>query len=343
MNPTSYEFLSAPLWLITLLHLVTLTLHFVAMGALFGGLGALVLLRAPGKWSHPRVLAMVRLLPTLMALTVTLGVAPLLFLQLVYHRQVYAAAIVSAWFWLGVVGAVIVAYYLLYAAAFGSHRPDPAPGRQLALALLFLLFVSLVLSSVFTLAETPEALAAAWAQDPSGAALNPEAGRWVPRWLHLVAGALALGSFTLAAFVRDDEKLFAAAKASYLWSMVAAILLGLAALAGLGDHLLPYMRSAAIWWTTASLLLSLGSLHLLFKKRLVSAGALLFVSLVGMVVQRHLARLLVLGDALDPAAMAVRPQWGVFGLFLVCFVAMLGVVAWMLRLFFAKAAEPRGA
>ena len=96
MKPTSYEFLPAPLWLITLLHLVTLTLHFVAMGALFGGLGALLLTRVDAKWSRPAVASMVKLLPTLLALTVTLGVAPLLFLQLVYHRQVYAAAIVSA-------------------------------------------------------------------------------------------------------------------------------------------------------------------------------------------------------------------------------------------------------
>lgn len=343
MNLPSYEFLSAPLWLITLLHVVTLTLHFVAMGALFGGLGALLLLRADGKWSHPRVAVLVRLLPTLMALTVTLGVAPLLFLQLVYHRQVYAAAIVSAWFWLAVVGAVIVAYYLLYAVALGSHKAIRLPVRRLALAFLFLLFVSLVLSSVFTLAETPAALAAAWAADASGAVLNPEVGRWVPRWLHLVAGALTLGSFALALFVRDDQDLFAAAKKSYLWTMVAAILLGFGALAGLGDDLLPYMRSAAVWWMTASLLLALGSLHFLFGKRFLAAGGLLFASLLGMVVQRHLARLLVLGDALDPGALTVAPQWGVFALFLVCFVAMLAVVAWMLRLYFAKGAAPGGA
>lgn len=343
MTLPTYEFLSAPLWLITLLHLVTLTLHFVAMGALFGGLGALLLLRADGKWAHPGVTALVRLLPTLMALTVTLGVAPLLFLQLVYHRQVYAAAIVSAWFWLALVGAVVVAYYLLYAVALGSHRATHRPGRRLALAFLFLLFVSLVLSSVFTLAETPATLAAAWAADASGATLNPEVGRWVPRWLHLVAGALTLGSFALAVFVRDDEALFAAARKSYVWTMAAAILLGFGALAGLGDALLPYMRSAAVWWMTASLLLALGSLHFLFRKRLVATGGFLFVSLLGMVVQRHLTRRLVLGDALDPGAVAVAPQWGVFALFLACFVAMLAVVAWMLRLFFAKEAAPGGA
>ncbi len=335
MNLPSYEFLSAPLWLITLLHVVTLTLHFVAMGALFGGLGALLLLRVPGKWTHPRVAALVRLLPTLMALTVTLGVAPLLFLQLVYHRQVYSAAIVSAWFWLDVVGAVIVAYYLLYAVTLGRGKGGAPAVGKLATAFFLLLYVSLVLSSVFTLAETPTTLAAAWADDASGLVLNPDFGRWVPRWLHLVAGALGLGSFVLAVFVRDDAELSAAARTSTLWAMIAAILLGVGALAGLGEHLVPYMRSAAVWWMLGSLLCALGALHFLFRKRLQAAGALLFVSLVAMVMQRQVARLVALGDGFDPGAVAVRPQWGVFALFLLCFLAMLAVIAWMLRLYFA--------
>ena len=66
--------------------------------------------------------------------------------------------------------------------------------RRLLLAFLALLFVSLVLSSVFTFAERPSAIAEAWAADPSGLVLNPELGRWLPRWLHLVAGALVIGS-----------------------------------------------------------------------------------------------------------------------------------------------------
>jgi hypothetical protein len=97
MNAPAYEFLSAPLRVVTLLHLVTLTLHLAAMATLFGGLGALLLARVPGKHDLPAARRFTKLLPTLMAATVTLGVAPLLFLQLVYHRQAYAAAIASAW------------------------------------------------------------------------------------------------------------------------------------------------------------------------------------------------------------------------------------------------------
>ncbi|HSM14330.1 MAG TPA: hypothetical protein VLA66_09695 [Thermoanaerobaculia bacterium] len=341
MNSPDYEFLSAPLPVVTALHLITLTLHFAAMGTLFGGLGALLLARVPDRHARPGARRLVRLLPSLMAATVTLGVAPLLFLQLVYHRQAYAAAIASAWLWLAVPAAAMAAYFLLYA---GAGRPgDPNGAQPLGagswIAFGLLAFVALVYSSVFTLAETPGALAATWSANASGFAINPDFARWVPRWLHMVTGALAVGSFALAAFGRDDEKLFPAARGLYLWSMIAAMLLGVATLAGLGDGIAPYMRSAAVWWMLVSLALALGSLHLLFRKKLVASGALLFVSLFAMVVNRHLARLVALDGALDPSTLPVRPQWGVFALFLLCFVAMLAVGGWMLRLYFSARAE----
>lgn len=342
MNAPAYEFLSVPLPVVTVLHLLTLTLHLAAMSAVFGGLGALLLARVPGRLELAGGRRFVRLAPTLMAATVTLGVAPLLFLQLVYHRQVYAAAIASAWYWLAVPAAVVAAYYLLYAQAFRAGAATAAGAAvattPLVLAFLLLAFVSMVYSAVFTLAETPRTLAAAWSADPSGLVLDPDLGRWLPRWLHVVAGAVMTGAFALAAFARDDERLSGTARAICGGSFLAAVLLGFGALAGLREALPRYMSSAAILWLLASLLLALGALHFLFRGRLVPAGAALFVSLFAMVVQRHLARDLMLRGALDPAALPVRPQWDVFALFLACFVAMLAVGAWMLRAFFRASA-----
>ncbi len=340
MNPPAYEFLSAPPWILALLNVLTLTLHLAAMGALFGGLGILLGVRLPGKWSRPAVRRLVRLAPTLVAVTVTLGVAPLLFVQLVYHRQVYAAAIVSAWYWLAVVGLVIAAYFLLYARAFADRRPAPRGALRIAIAFALLLPVSMVLSSVFTLAETPRMIANAYAAASTGWALNPDLGRWLPRWLHLLAGALALGAFYVTASAHDDVELRHAARTAYLWTMAAAMLLGFGALAGLGEGLLPYLSSPAAWWMAGSLLLALASLHLIYRDRILGSGILLALSLAGMVEQRHLARLLALRGTLDPATMTIRPQWSVFALFLICFVAMAATVGWMLVLFFRRPKIP---
>ncbi len=122
MNLPNYEFLSAPLWLVTTLHLLTLSLHFLAMNFLLGGVIVVVQAGLRGRGDDPTLVRFTRLFPPAMAATVTLGVAPLLFLQLVYHRQAYAAAIVSGWFWLMVVAAVLVAYAALYVCAGKSEK-----------------------------------------------------------------------------------------------------------------------------------------------------------------------------------------------------------------------------
>jgi hypothetical protein len=45
-------------------------------------------------------------------------------------------------------------------------------------------------------------------------------------------------------------------------------------------------------------------------------------------------RLLKLAGQFDPGSWRVAPQWSVFVLFLICFVVMLAVVGYMLRLVF---------
>jgi hypothetical protein len=117
--------------------------------------------------------------------------------------------------------------------------------------------------------------------------------------------------------------------------MAGAMVLGLVYLLTLGDALLPLMRSPAIWLVVAGLVLSLGALHFFFKKRFLLAGLFLFLSLLGMVVVRHILRLLLLEGRFDPADIPVRPQWPVFLLFLVCFVIAIALVATMLKLYFS--------
>jgi len=326
MSP-SYEFLSAPAWLITGLHVLTLALHFAAMGLLFGGLGTLLLARAEGKWENPALRGMLRALPTAMAATVTLGVAPLLFLQLVYHRQVYSAAIVSAWWWLGILVAAVVAYFALYRVALA---PRPATGL-LAVALVALAYVSFAYSGIFALAEAPATIAATYAAHSGGTAFNPDVSAWLPRWLHMLAGAFTLGAFWLAVFTRRDERLAAFARRALVVSFAAAAVLGLVYLGTLGPVMVPLLGGGALVWIPLALVLTGLAVWLVFRGRLVPAGALLFVSLLAMVVNRHQLRALRLDGVVDAAAMPFHPQWSVLALFAVCFVLALAAVFWMVR------------
>ena len=96
------------------------------------------------------------------------------------------------------------------------------------------------------------------------------------------------------------------------------------------------MQTRAIWVLGVGILLTLGSLHLYFKKKFYVAGVLIFGSIMAMVYARHMARLLRLADYYRPDSMHSAPQWGPFVMFLICFVVVLAVVAYMVRLLFAK-------
>jgi hypothetical protein len=337
MNLPDYQFLSAPLWLLSTLHVLTLTLHFVAMNFLLGGVIIVLHAGLRKRWDDPTLLKFVRLFPAAMAATVTLGVAPLLFLQLVYHRQVYSAAIVSGWFWLMIITAVIIAYYALYRAALKGERTGKISLAALVLALVGLLYVSIVYSSVFSMAESPKLIHELYSKDQSGLVFNPAAGDFILRWLHMVLGAVTVGGFFVGMLGRNEPATYQTGKQYFVVGMVLASMAGMAYLLSLLPILAAFMKTPAIWALTVAILLSLGSLHFFFKKNFCVSGTMLFVSMLGMVYARHEVRLLKLADQFEPSSLRVAPQWGPFVMFLICFVIALVVVGYMLRLFFGAA------
>ena len=106
-----------------LLHL-TFFLHLVAMNLLLGGTIIAVVEWIRGRDGSPAArLArrLGRMLPIAMPLTVSLGVAPLLFLQAIYGHLFYTSSVIMAWPWFLVVPGLIVIYYLAYILA---HQPS---------------------------------------------------------------------------------------------------------------------------------------------------------------------------------------------------------------------------
>jgi len=338
MGP-GYDFLPAPLWLVTVLHILTLTLHFVAMNFLLGGVIVVLLGKFEDRWNNEVVQKFVHLFPSAMAATVTLGVAPLLFLQLTYHKQVYAAAIISGWWWLGIVIMAIIAYYFFYAAAFGKSQTRK--GLYLTLALVGLVYISYMYSSIFSMAEHPAMIKQLYATHRSGWVINPSLGDYILRWLHMVLGAITVGGFFVGLLGSKNQRGYQVGKMVFLWGMVAAMVAGLAYMLSLTEILVPFMSTPAVWFLLVAIILSAGSLHFYFKKRFWPAGAMLFVSMLCMVTIRHYVRRLFLEGVWEPAGMAIRPQWGVFVIFLLCFVAAIGALWYMLRLYFAdRAGQP---
>ncbi len=332
MDPANYHFLSAPLWLIEVLHIVTLTLHLLAMNFLVGGIIVILFGKFSDRWNNPVVQKFVTWFPSAMAATVSFGVAPLLFVQLVYGKQVYSASIISGWFWWGIVPVAIVGYYFLYAASF-TKKAAARKGVFLSLALLCFVYISYIYSSVFSLSEQPDVFAALYAKSQGGFILNPDVGSYIFRWAHMLLGAVTVGGFFVGALGRDNERAYAAGKTFFLYGMIAASFVGMIYLMTLGDYIKPFMRSSAIWWLTGAVVLSFYSLHSFFKKKFTFSAIALFTSLLGMVVIRHEVRLLRLADSFSPDSLPVYVQWAPLIIFLVSFVIAAAVIWYMARLF----------
>ena len=158
----------------------------------------------------------------------------------------------------------------------------------------------------------------------------------------MLTGAFTVGGFFLGLLGRKDEATLDKGRLLFMLGTGAAIVTGTIYLMTLGDSLLPFMRSSGIYSLTVGSFAAIAAVPLYLLHRWVLAGAGLGIGLLGMVHARHVLRDVRLGEHFDATALAVDPQWGVFALFVVCLLAALGAVAWMLRTFFRKDGDPTG-
>lgn len=351
--------LPAPVWLLWGLLLLTLVLHLIAMNLLVGGslLAGYARIRFGANVHAREMLAhLARPLPVLMAATVSLGVAPLLFLQVLYGRLFFVSSILMAWAWLAVVPALIVAYYTAYAIARRADRGRlVAPWLYTTMAVA-LLGIGFLYTTNMTLMLGADRFAAMYGASGRGLHLNfAEPTLW-PRWLHMMFGAVAVAGLAIAvtgfspAAARTDAGRWAqrfGAQAS-AWATGINLIVGIWWLARLpaptvqrlmGNHI------AATSLFAVSVIAGLGTLLILVM--LTRPGASFRLALSGVagmlatIVTMLLVRDQVRAAALDRFGFAhttwVAPQWGPFGLFALLLVGALGIVGWMAAVFLRSA------
>jgi hypothetical protein len=347
--------LPGPVWLFTALLLVVFTLHVLAMNsALGGGIWTLWNYLRGRHSSHPysRRLAaeLAAMLPVFLAFTVTLGVAALLFVQVLFGNFLYASSILIGALWLAVIPLVMVAYYGFYFFSYTAEKGKGISGCVLAISVCVLLGVAFIFVNNMTLMQSPERWLAMYRVHPNGWNLNLGDHSLVPRYLHMVNGGIAVFSAILAFLGMRKMK----SDADYgRWivqraAVVFAACTGLQFLLGMW-MLLAIPRpvvlallldplSGAVFGLalvsviSAMLLILLGSLSEK-PSSLVHAGfAMSVVTLFLMVCLRYLLRLAYLKPYANLGALAVHSQVGVIVIFLLLFVGGLATVGYMLWL-----------
>jgi hypothetical protein len=284
------------------------------------------------------------------AAAVTLGVAPLLFVQLLYGRLFFTSSILMAWFWLAVVPLVILAYSGAYLLAFrGEALGDKARAVAGLVTLLFATVAFLYVSNV-TRALRPDTFVDAYHASGRGLTLNLGDPTLWPRTLHLLLGAVAVAALGVALYgalqsARDPElaawsmkrgtTAFGVATAANVFVgmlfLVAQPKPVLIRLVG-GDGRAMVLLAAGILLAVAAAglaLLALGSKDAVRATR--ALAWVLAATLVAMVLLRDQVRQIALRNAGFEHPAWVATQWGPLAVFLVLLVAAVATVGWMAR------------
>jgi hypothetical protein len=347
--------LPAPPGLLWALLQITFLLHLVAMNVVLGG-GILAFLwrferRAEGAPQRAAVLGFFSTaLPVAVAAAVTLGVAPLLFVQVLYGRLFFTSSILMAWFWLAVVPLVILAYSGAYLLAFrGETLSGRARGTAGLVALLFATVAFLFVSNV-TRALRPETFLDAYGADGRGLLLNLADPTLWPRYVHVLLGAVAVAALGVALYgvlrravdpqlagwaIRRGTTVFALATAANLFVGMLFLLAQpkpvLIRLVG-GDARAMTLLALGILVGVGAAGVALLALGAKDTVRMTWAQVgLLAVTLVVMVLLRDEVRQIVLRDAGFEHPAWVATQWGPLTAFAVVLVAAVATIAWMAR------------
>jgi hypothetical protein len=320
---------------------VTFVLHVLMMNAMFGG-GVVVLLgslrqRGAGAAAARDTATKV---PTLIALAVNAGVAPLLFLQVLYGHLFYSSSIVMATWWLLMIPLLIIGYYAAYLVAFRYEQPLRPLLAALVVAILAL--IAFFWTNNNTLALVPERWAV-WFENPRGTFLNLDEPTLWPRWLHMIIGALAVGGLFVALLQdrkarQGDQEALAArdwALRFFTHGSLASMAVGLWWLMALPrEVMLQFMGGspAASVLLIAGIATSAYAVVAAFQKKVRLATVLLVITVVLMALIREVVRFGYLDGVFHPRELTVVPQFSPLILFLIVFVVGLACVGYMLKL-----------
>lgn len=348
--------LPAPVWLLKFLSVFTLTLHLIAMNLLVGGT---LLMAMAGRRASSDALSnrlfdrLARALPVTMSLTITLGVAPLLFVQLVYGQAFYTASVLMAWPWLAIVLLVMIAYYGLYACQFRPQWLGRHVNTVAWLSALIILVVGFLFSNNWTLMLRPRVWHALYASGVSGLHLNVGDMSLLPRYLHFMVGGLAVAGLGILLLGRtnraaDPELAERMERIGRKWFLIATglqILVGLWFLFALPPSVRRYFIGGNMVDSgvlAAGILLAVLSMAVV--RRWPGIAALLTgLTVFLMVVARHRLRQIMLNPVLRINDLAVVAQWKLFILFALLLVGGLVVVGWMVLAFArSRPAAPEG-
>jgi hypothetical protein len=214
INASHIAALPAPPWFIQFFKVLGFTLHTVPMNLWYAGLLVAMLLHflggEHGKRFSARLMAQ---MPVIIAFGINFGIVPLLFTQLAYCKFFYPATILMAWFWLAIIGLLTAAYYGVYVYALGLGEGGSLTWWRKAAgwgAAACFILIGFLFANGISLTDHVDRWPQLWLSHSTagaalGTALNIGDPTFWPRWLLMFGLALT----TTAAWMLVDQAWFA--------------------------------------------------------------------------------------------------------------------------------------
>jgi len=275
-------------------------------------------------------------------MAMTLGIAPLLFVQVLYGQFFYTANVLMGWVWLGLLVLMAINFYALYYSWYRLKR-----GLKVgALGLLVLILMggsAVVLAGNATLLQNPQD----WQEFRSASGLVPYLGdaTFLPRMGFALAALVAGGGLFVAVYMRITPKLFGEAAGREIPKAMAFSLLGLLGMLGCGlwgslslaedvrktllggaEAVFPVAAIAAV---AAGAVLTILAVRKPSLPLLVLSALAYFVGLLSAAYLRDAMRRAALAKYFKLGDVTVHSQWDSFAVFAIAFVVGLGLVAYM--------------
>jgi hypothetical protein len=335
------------LWVLTFL------IHLLFVNTVLGGSLLAVLAGLTGTGRREIQTLFVEINSWAISLAITFAIAPLLFMQVLLGRFFYTATILVAWAWLGMLGLLMVGYYLNYVAKFRLRRGKGAGAVLIVEAACFV-----VIAAIQVVVNLLHLQPGRWERvaDQAWAALSDPT--FVPRFLHFVLAAVAMAGALLAwVAVRRatkggaTEALSGMARFGVRAALVATLVQlvdGFWLLLALPEDVLKaFMRGGPATMGPLTLGILGGVLLLVVLAQIADPLAtptkvrrvaeLILATVVFMVLTRHQLRTIYLAPVRAGERLTVATQWGALALFLVVFVVCVALTAYAL----VKAAKDR--
>ena len=330
-----------PFWF-QLLLIITFFLHILLVDVIIGvGIIAFVKHLRQTCATMPINREISRRLPFVVAFAVNFGIPPLLFLQNIYGHFLYASTVLMARYWLAVVVLLFVAYYLVYLYRLWFQRLQRGRMTVIGLAVALFMIIAFIMTNNFTLMQRPEA----WSHyfdHPHGCLLNLSDPTLLPRYLHFLASAIAMGGLAIALFY--EMKRQRGYTTVERWIRYGCVRFSYATIANFGigfwflGMLPPQVRDTStplgmLFVVCILSALITGTLAVIhgFSYQVIPAFILALTTIFFMVLVRDLARAAYLKPYFTLPQLEVIPQYSPMLIFLVFLLAGAGLIGWMLK------------